>query len=204
MILLISGLLIFHNQSVFAASAPKPGTTCKILNKTIVYKNSKFKCVRKSKKLVWISIKKLPNTQTPVANPSTSASATPTPTTSVAPTPTPSVSATPTPTPIPSVSATPTPTPTPKTPASASSGLANLVPTLRIVLNDTLQCQIEITNYDEKYVWRANSTSEEFNIDKQIVFAIRNPLIGQFEVLISASAGGEIKGTSKITCPALG
>ena len=126
--------LIFNLPTALAAN-PKPGGTCSKFGQVVTYKNVKYNCIIKYKKLVWDSgtkvatkakvtptpkvTKKVVPKPTPAVSKSATPTATPTPTPSV--TPTPIQSATPTPTPTPSAvasptlksSATPTPTPTP-------------------------------------------------------------------------------------------
>jgi len=81
-----------------ASAADMPKLKCTRVGQTVIYRNQKFTCVKKSGKLVWGKGVPLPvKSATPKPTPSPSASATPSP----------SASATPT------QSSTPTPTPTP-------------------------------------------------------------------------------------------
>ena len=122
--------LIFNLPTALAAN-PKPGGTCSKFGQVVTYKNVKYNCIIKYKKLVWDSgtkvatkakvtpTPKVTKKAVPKPTPTVSKSATstpsstptPAPTPSVTPSPTPSQSATPTPTPSPTKSASPTPTP---------------------------------------------------------------------------------------------
>ena len=87
-----------------AFAADTPLIKCTRVGQSVIYRNQKFTCVKKSGKLIWGKGVPLPvKSAAPSATPSSS----PTPTASA----TPSSSATPTPTPSPTSSATPTPMP---------------------------------------------------------------------------------------------
>jgi len=105
---LISAVLLLSLMSVTEAAAPKEGAKCNKVGLTSIYKNYKYKCVKKAGRLVWgkgVAVKSAEATPSPT--PTTSPSSSP------SPSPTPSQSPTPTPTPTPSPSPTPTPTPSP-------------------------------------------------------------------------------------------
>jgi len=78
-----------------AFAADTPLIKCTRVGQTVIYRNQKFTCVKKSGKLIWgkgvpLPVKSATPTPTPSASPT--ASATPTPTPSATPTPTPAPS----------------------------------------------------------------------------------------------------------------
>ena len=94
----IGAVLSLVSGGAFAADVPK--LKCTRVGQSVIYRNQKFTCVKKSGKLVWGKGVPLP-VKSAKASPSASpsASATPSPSASASPTATPTQSATPTPTP---------------------------------------------------------------------------------------------------------
>jgi nitrite reductase/ring-hydroxylating ferredoxin subunit len=102
MVGLFGAAMTFISGSAIAADVPK--LKCTRVGQTVIYRNQKFTCVKKSGKLVWGK-----GVPVPVKSASPSPSPTPSPSASASPTPSPSASATPSASP--SASATPTFTP---------------------------------------------------------------------------------------------
>ena len=99
MVGLFGAAMTFISGSAVAADVPK--LKCTRVGQTVIYRNQKFTCVKKSGKLVWgkgvpVPVKSASPKPSPTASPSTSATPTPSPSTSASPTATPSASATPT------------------------------------------------------------------------------------------------------------
>ena len=101
MVGLFGAAISFISGSAVAAEAPK--LKCTRVGQTVIYRNQKFTCVKKSGKLVWgkgvpVPVKSATPKPSPTASPSASATplASPTPaaTPSASPTPTPSASPT--------------------------------------------------------------------------------------------------------------
>ena len=102
MVGLFGAAMTFISGSAVAADVPK--LKCTRVGQTVIYRNQKFTCIKKSGKLVWGK-----GVPVPVKSASPKPSPTPSPSTSATPTPSPSASATPSASP--SASATPTFTP---------------------------------------------------------------------------------------------
>lgn len=229
-IFMVSYLAIALSAPVHAASLIKPGAPCSKVNLIKISGNYKFTCIKKNKKLVWnqgVKITKATSAPTPSPSPTPSPliSNTPTPTISTSPTPTPtftqkptpspsttptaissatpsaspSASSSPSPTPSPTVSPSPTPTSNPS--PSQSAALPNITPQLKLLLNDMLQCQVEITNYDSRYTWSSYSGNLNFIIENKVVFAVRIDPTQSFKLTILATQSGVEKGSTSYDCP---
>jgi nitrite reductase/ring-hydroxylating ferredoxin subunit len=99
MVGLFCAAMTFISGSAVAADVPK--LKCTRVGQTVIYRNQKFTCIKKSGKLVWgkgvpVPVKSASPKPSPTASPSTSATPTPSPSTSASPSATPSASATPT------------------------------------------------------------------------------------------------------------
>jgi nitrite reductase/ring-hydroxylating ferredoxin subunit len=99
MVGLFGAAMAFISGAAVAADVPK--LKCTRVGQTVIYRNQKFTCVKKSGKLVWgkgvpVPVKSASPKPSPTASPSTSATPTPSPSTSASPSATPSASATPT------------------------------------------------------------------------------------------------------------
>lgn len=99
MVGLFGAAMTFISGAAVAAEAPK--LKCTRVGQTVIYRNQKFTCIKKSGKLVWgkgvpVPVKSASPKPSPTASPSASASPTPSPSTSASPSATPSASATPT------------------------------------------------------------------------------------------------------------
>lgn len=99
MVGLFGAAMTFISGSAVAADVPK--LKCTRVGQTVIYRNQKFTCIKKSGKLVWgkgvpVPVKSASPKPSPTASPSTSATPTPSPSTSASPSATPSASATPT------------------------------------------------------------------------------------------------------------
>ena len=99
MVGLFGAAMTFISGSAIAADVPK--LKCTRVGQTVIYRNQKFTCIKKSGKLVWgkgvpVPVKSASPKPSPTASPSTSATPTPSPSTSASPSATPSASATPT------------------------------------------------------------------------------------------------------------
>jgi nitrite reductase/ring-hydroxylating ferredoxin subunit len=92
----IGAVLSLVSGGAFAADVPK--LKCTRVGQSVIYRNQKFTCVKKSGKLVWGKGVPLP-VKSAKASPSASPSASATPSPSASASPTPTQSATPTPTP---------------------------------------------------------------------------------------------------------
>ena len=60
-----------------SAEKPKPGSSCKVLNKKVSYQNKTFTCVKNGKKLVWnkgVIVVKATPTPTPTPTPTATTS----------------------------------------------------------------------------------------------------------------------------------
>jgi len=99
MVGLFGAAMAFISGAAVAADVPK--LKCTRVGQTVIYRNQKFTCIKKSGKLVWgkgvpVPVKSASPKPSPTASPSASASPTPSPSTSASPSATPSASATPT------------------------------------------------------------------------------------------------------------
>ena len=99
MVGLFGAAMTFISGSAIAADVPK--LKCTRVGQTVIYRNQKFTCVKKSGKLVWgkgvpVPVKSASPTPSPTPSPSASATPTPSPSASASPSATPSASATPT------------------------------------------------------------------------------------------------------------
>ena len=99
MVGLFGAAMAFISGAAVAADVPK--LKCTRVGQTVIYRNQKFTCIKKSGKLVWgkgvpVPVKSASPKPSPTASPSASASPTPSPSASASPTATPSASATPT------------------------------------------------------------------------------------------------------------
>ena len=99
MVGLFGAAMAFISGAAVAADVPK--LKCTRVGQTVIYRNQKFTCIKKSGKLVWgkgvpVPVKSASPKPSPTASPSTSATPTPSPSTSASPSATPSASATPT------------------------------------------------------------------------------------------------------------
>ena len=92
MVGLFGAAMAFISGSAVAADVPK--LKCTRVGQTVIYRNQKFTCIKKSGKLVWgkgvpVPVKSASPTPSPTASPSASASPTATPSASATPTFTP-------------------------------------------------------------------------------------------------------------------
>ena len=88
MVGLFGAAMTFVSGSAVAADVPK--LKCTRVGQTVIYRNQKFTCVKKSGKLVWgkgvpVPVKSANPTPSPSASPSASASPTPSPSASATP-----------------------------------------------------------------------------------------------------------------------
>ena len=196
---MITTFALIFNLPVALAANPKPGGTCSKFGQVVIYKNVKYNCIIKYKKLVWDSGTKVATKAkaTPTPKATTKAVPKPTPTVSKSATPTPSPTPTPTVTPAPSPTPTPVPAPTPTT-----SNIPKLVPALSLVSASQNKCVIEIKNYDANFKWSFKSFVGVFtqsgNVLTLTTTEIIDPTSSTVEVITSRS--GYEDGSATIDC----